>query len=294
MTRWIGGIQIDRVVESEGAEFLASFLLPDATPENLEPHRHWFEPRFLDPATQKLVMCVQTYVLRTGGHTILVDTCVGNHKKRRFHPDWNERTSSRWLDELSAVGVKPEEVDYVMCTHLHTDHVGWNTKLLNGRWVPTFPNAKYVIARREWAYWEELNKKGAKYSDGSINDSVLPVIEAGQTEFVESDFQFNDQLHLEATPGHTPGHVSVNLTSNGQTAVISGDILHSPIQCLQPDWCSAGCIDKEVSRRTRRAFLDRHCETNTLVLTAHFPSPSAGFIRRSGDAFHFDFEPPSA
>lgn len=293
MTQSIGDIQIDRVIESEGPEFLASFLLPDATPEKLDPHRHWLEPRFLDPATQKLVMCVQTYVIRTGGRTILVDTCVGNHKKRRFHPDWNEKTSSTWLDELSAIGVNPEQVDYVMCTHLHTDHVGWNTKLLNGKWVPTFPNAKYIFAKKEWDYWEQTNQKGAKYSDGSINDSVLPVIEAGQVQFVESDYQFNDQIFFEPTPGHTLGHVTINLTSAGNVGVISGDVLHSPVQCAEPDWCSAGCIDKSMSRLTRRSFLERYCETNTRILTAHFPSPSGGLIKAKGSAFEFVFQPGS-
>lgn len=291
MTHSIGDIRIDRVIESEGPEFLASVLLPDATSEKLDPHRHWLEPRFLDPVTQKLVMCVQTYVIRTGNITILVDTCVGNHKKRRFHPDWNERTSTRWLDELAAVGVDPAQVNYVMCTHLHTDHVGWNTKLLNGRWVPTFPNAKYIIAKREWSYWEEMNRKGAKYSDGSINDSVLPVIEAGQVQFVDSDFQFDDDISFEPTPGHTMGHVSVSLASSGQTGVISGDVLHSPVQCAEPDWCSVGCIDKDMSRTTRRSFLERYCETDTRILTAHFPSPSCGLIRRKGGAFEFVFPP---
>jgi glyoxylase-like metal-dependent hydrolase (beta-lactamase superfamily II) len=289
MTQFIGDIRIDRVIESEGPDFLASFLLPDATSERLDPHRHWLEPRFLDPATQKLVMCVQTYVIRTAEKTILVDTCVGNHKKRRFHPDWNERTSSRWLNELVAIGVKPEQVDYVMCTHLHTDHVGWNTRLLNGKWVPTFPNAKYIIAKKEWSYWEEINQKGAKYSDGSINDSVLPVIEAGQVQFVESDFQLDDQIFFEPTPGHTLGHVTVNLNSAGHAGVISGDILHSPVQCAEPDWCSAGCIDKNMSRLTRRSFLERYSETSTRILTAHFPSPSGGLIKAKGDAFEFNF-----
>jgi glyoxylase-like metal-dependent hydrolase (beta-lactamase superfamily II) len=289
MNQSIGNIRIDRVIESEGPEFLASFLLPDATPEKLDPHRHWLEPRFLDPATQKLVMCIQTYVIRTGKVTILVDTCVGNEKTRRFHRDWNNRTSCRWLDELSAIGVDPAQVNYVMCTHLHTDHIGWNTRLLNGRWVPTFPNATYVIAKTEWEYWQEVNKRGAKYSDGGINDSILPVIEAGQVQFVNWDFQFNDEIYFEPTPGHTPGHVTINLTSAGQKGVISGDVLHSPVQCVEPDWCSVGCFDMSISRITRRRFLELHCDTNTRIMTAHFPSPSAGVIKARAGRFEFVF-----
>lgn len=285
----IGDVRIDRVIESEGPDFSVSFLLPDATPENLAPHRHWMEPRFLEPDTQKLIMCVQTYVIRTESTIILVDTCVGNHKQRRFHSSWNERTGPRWMNELLGLGIRPEQVDYVMCTHLHSDHVGWNTKLVDGRWVPTFPNAKYVIARKEWEYWEERNKAGAKYSDGCINDSVLPVFESGQATLVESDFEICSGIALEPTPGHTVGHVSLSITSRGASGVVSGDVLHSPVQCAEPHWCSVGCIDKEMSRATRRAFLERYCDTGTQILTAHFPSPSTGLVKPRGDVFQFIF-----
>ncbi len=291
MTRHLGEIRIDRVIEEEGPDFIASRLLPDATPAALDPHRHWLEPRFLDPATQKLVLTMQSYVLRTAQHTILVDTCVGNDKARRFHAPWNMRTHTTWLDRLEEIGVRIEDVDYVMCTHLHADHVGWNTRLVNGRWVPTFPNARYVFSKAEWGYWEELNKKGAKYSDGCINDSVLPVVEAGRAVFVESDHAFNNQIYFEPTAGHTPGHIAIKLVSGGKTGVLSGDVIHSPIQCAHPEWSAVGCFDQELSRRTRRAFLERYCETDTLVMTAHFPSPSAGYVERDGNAFKFRFDP---
>ena len=290
MTRHIGTIRIDRVIEEEGPDFIASRLLPDATPAALDPHRHWLEPRFLDPATQKLVLTMQSYVLRTPRHTILVDTCVGNDKARRFHAPWNMRTHTTWLDRLDDVGVQVEEVDYVMCTHLHADHVGWNTRLVNGRWVPTFPNARYVFSKAEWSYWEELNRKGAKYSDGCINDSVLPVVEAGRAVFVESDHAFNNEIYFESTAGHTPGHIAIKLVSGGRTGVLSGDVIHSPVQCAHPEWSAVGCFDQEMSRQTRRAFLERYCETDTLVMTAHFPSPSAGYVERAGNAFRFRFE----
>lgn len=287
--RALGEIRIDRVIEHEGPDFPAARLLPDATPAALDPHRHWLEPLHLDPATQMLVLATQTYVLRTGRHTILVDTCVGNHKPRRFHAPWNMRTDTVWLDGLAAIGVAPESVDFVMCTHLHADHVGWNTRLVDGRWVPTFPNARYVFAREEWAHWQALNAKGAKYSDGCINDSVLPVVEAGRADIVGSDFQFDDSLWFEPTPGHTPGHIAIGLASRGRRGVLSGDVLHSAVQCAHPEWSAIGCTDKDASRATRRAFLARYADTDVLVMTAHFPSPSAGHIRRAGDAFRFAF-----
>jgi glyoxylase-like metal-dependent hydrolase (beta-lactamase superfamily II) len=285
----IGDITWHRVIEGEGPEFLAGFLLPDATPEALAPHRGWLESRFLDPASGKLVLATQSYVLRTRHHTVLIDACVGNDKERRFHKPWSHRTSTRYLDSLGAVGLKPEDIDYVMCTHLHADHVGWNTRLVGGRWVPTFPNARYVFGKTEFAFWSELNKKGKKYSDGCIDDSVLPVVEAGRADIVADDFALDDEIWLEPTPGHTPGHVSIALRSAGARAVLSGDVVHTPLQCREPGWSAVGCSDRAQSAATRRAFLDRHCETGTLVMTAHFPSPSVGHVRRHGEAFGFVF-----
>ena len=285
----IGDIAWHRVVETEGPEFDIGFLLPAADAEAVDAHRSWMEPRFLEPGTGRLVMAVQSYVLRTRHHVILIDSCVGNDKERRFHPPWSGRTGTDYLDRLGAIGLSVEDVDFVMCTHLHADHVGWNTRLVDGRWVPTFPNARYVFARTEFDYWSELNKKGKKYSDGCIDDSVLPVVEAGQAEIVADDHAFDDHIRFEPTPGHTPGHVSIHLSGGGRAAVISGDVVHTPVQCREPTWSAVGCADRQQSAATRAAFLDRHCETDTLIMTSHFPSPSVGHVRRLGDAFDFAF-----
>ena len=286
----VGGIVWHRVVETEGPEFAPGFLLPDASPEALAPHRDWLEPRFLDPASGKLVLAVQSYLLRTSRHVVLVDSCVGNGKERRFHAPWSRRASPEWLDRLAALGAAPEDVDFVLCTHLHADHVGWNTRLVDGRWTPTFPNARYVFARTELEYWLALNEKGKKYSDGCIDDSVLPVIEAGQAEIVADDHALDDEIRLRPSPGHTPGHVCIELASGGRRAVLSGDVCHTPLQCREPGWSAVGCADRAQSAATRRAFLDAHCETDVLVMTAHFPSPSTGYVRRMGEAFDFVLE----
>ena len=196
-----GGIEWHRIVESEEPDFDVFFLLPDATGQNLAPHRDWLEPRFLDPASNKIVMAMQSYVLRTRHCTILVDACVGNDKERRFHPPWARRTSTRYLDNLAAIGLAPENIDFVMCTHLHADHVGWNTRLAGGRWVPSFPNARYLFARTEYEHWIEINKGGKKYSDGCIDDSVLPVVEAGQADMVvDDDHEFDDEIRFAPHP----------------------------------------------------------------------------------------------
>ena len=286
----VGGIEWHRIVESEEPDFDVGFLLPDATPEALAPHRAWLEPRFLDPASGKLVMAMQSYLLRTRHRTILVDACVGNRKERRFHAPWAHRTSTRWLDNLAAVGLAPDDIDFVMCTHLHADHVGWNTRLLDGRWVPTFPNARYLFARTEYEHWIEVNKGGKKYSDGCIDDSVLPVVEAGQAEIVADDYAFDDEISFALAPGHTPGHVAIGLASQGARAVLSGDVCHTPLQCREPGWSAVGCSDRAQSAATRRAFLERHSDTGTLVMTAHFPSPSVGFVRARGEAFDWVYD----
>ncbi len=286
----VGGIEWHRIIESEEPDFDVGFLLPDATPEALAPHRAWLEPRFLDPASNKLVMAMQSYVLRTRHRTILVDACVGNRKERRFHAPWAHRTSTRWLDNLAAVGLAPDDIDFVMCTHLHADHVGWNTRLLDGRWVPTFPNARYLFARTEYEHWIEVNKGGKKYSDGCIDDSVLPVVEAGQAEIVADDYAFDDEISFALAPGHTPGHVAIGLASQGARAVLSGDVCHTPLQCREPGWSAVGCSDRAQSAATRRAFLERYGDTGTLVMTAHFPSPSVGFVRARGEAFDWVYD----
>ena len=285
----IGDIAWHRVVEAEGPEFGIGVLLPDATDEAIAPYRDWLSPRFMDAATQKLVMTTQSYVLKTRHHNILIDSCVGNDKERRFYPPWSGLSGTKYLDALRAAGLGADDIDFVMCTHLHADHVGWNTRLVDGRWVPTFPNARYVFAETEFGFWSELNKKGKKYSDGCIDDSVLPVVEAGQADIVADDYAFSDEIVFEMTPGHTPGHVAIRLESGGKRAILSGDVVHTPIQCREPGWSAVGCSDRALSAATRRGFLDRYCETDVLVMTGHFPSPSVGRVCRHGDGFGFDF-----
>ena len=283
----IGDISWHRIIEHEGPEFEIGFLLPDAGTDQIDSHRYWMEPRFLEPGTDRLIMATQSYVLKTRHNTILVDSCVGNDKERRFYSPWSGKRSTEYLDGLASLGLSVHDIDFVMCTHLHADHVGWNTRLLDGRWVPTFPNARYIFAETEFNFWSELNKKGKKYSDGCIDDSVLPVVEAGQADIVADDFAFNDEIWFEHSPGHTPGHVCVRMASGGENAVISGDVVHTPVQCREPDWSAVGCSDRALSATTRRSFLDRYCETDVLVMTGHFPSPSVGKVIRLGDTFDF-------
>jgi glyoxylase-like metal-dependent hydrolase (beta-lactamase superfamily II) len=285
--RPVGDFTLDRVVESEEPLIAPADFFPESTPDVFAEHADWLQPRFVDPSSGKLIICVQSYVVRTAHHTILVDACVGNDKDRSVFPQWHHQQSN-YLGELAAARVHPEEVDFVMCTHLHTDHVGWNTRLVDGRWVPTFPNARYIFARTEYEQREaEMHRDASVGHPQAFADSVLPVMEAGQAELVDMDHQIEDGVWLEPAPGHTVGNVIVNLRSGRDHAVLSGDVIHHPVQLIRPEWSSRACEDRAMSRRTRRAFIERFADTDTLIAPAHFPSPSLGHIVSVGDRFGY-------
>ena len=284
----VGEVTIDRLVELEGPGYEPTFFFPDATMAGFEGEMGWLLPHFWDSAANTFLRSIQSYVVRTGHHTILVDSCVGQGKERPSTPAW-DRLDSTWLDQLIAAGVRPEEIDYVLCTHLHADHIGWNTRLENGSWVPTFPNAKYIFHKDEFRYWEEHGKDwvGSGSLDGGFEDSVLPVMRAGQVALVDNDFAIDDQVTLEPTPGHSPGHVCIDVRSSAGHVVLSGDVVHHPIQIAYPEWNSRFCVDPDQSRASRKKFVDRHADRDTLILPAHFASPAAGRIVANGERCKF-------
>src|SRR6266487_429609 len=198
-------ITVYPVVEQQGPFFDVLEFFPTLTKELLEENRSWLEPTFIDPVSGRLVLCVQSFVIRTPRHNILIDSCVGNHKPRPARPFWNMMNSDRFERGLAAAGLTVDDIDYVMCTHLHVDHVGWNTRLENGRWVPTFPNAKYVFAKNEFDYWTGQH---AKTPVPPFNDSVLPIVEAKQADIVRDGYEIGDHVRTLPTAGHTPGHVA--------------------------------------------------------------------------------------
>ncbi len=286
----IGAFTVSRVMEYEGPIFEPDLLFPDADAATIEANKSWLLPSFIDPDTGRLIMSFHSYVIRTPRHTIVVDTCLGNDKHRPARDLWHMREGS-YLEDLAAMGVHPQEVDFVMCTHLHVDHVGWNTRLVDGRWVPTFPNARYIFARTELEHWQQVAAAdpGAEINHGSYRDSVLPVVEANQVDLVEDDHQIEDGIWLEGAPGHTPGNVMLRLRSGSDDAVLTGDTIQHPLQLARPDWSSRFCDDPEMSRKSRTALIEAAADTPTLVLTGHFPDPVAGRIVRSGDAFRFQY-----
>jgi glyoxylase-like metal-dependent hydrolase (beta-lactamase superfamily II) len=283
LTRWkIGAVTITRVIEIEGSS-PGTFFFEEATPERLLQHA-WLQPHFLTPEG-RAIASIHAFVIESEGRAILVDTCIGNDKPRAVKA-WNLR-QGRFLADLAEAGFARERIDTVLCTHLHVDHVGWNTMLVDARWVPTFPNARYLFARREWEHWSgEPPGPDREVRD----DSVRPVLEAGLADLVEVDHRLTPEVFLEPTPGHTPGHVSVRIASRGAEAVITGDLMHHPVQCSQPRWASRFDVDPEAARRTRREFLERCCDRPVLVLGTHFATPTGGRIVRDGDAFRFATE----
>lgn len=275
----VGDVTITSIVEME-APIPGPLIVAEATPEALAPLA-WLRPHFVD-GDGNIVLRIQALVVESSGRRLVVDTCVGNDKERPI-PFWSG-LSLPFLADLEGAGFTRESIDTVVCTHLHVDHVGWNTMLVDGEWVPTFPNARYLVGREEWEHWE-ANYAGE--SGDIFGDSLRPVVDAGLVDLVETDHRITGEVALEPTPGHTPGHVSVRIRSAGQEAVITGDIMHHPVQCAEPAWAATFDADADLARATRARFLDTHAERDVLVIGTHFAAPTAGRIVRDGAAYRF-------
>lgn len=281
MNRWkIGDVTIARVIEVEGPT-PGDFLLRDATPEAVRKEA-WLAPHFADE-TGMLRASVHALVVESDGMRIVVDTCVGNDKKRA-QPFWNQ-LHGPFLTDLAKAGFSRDSIDRVICTHLHVDHVGWNTMLEAGGWVPTFSKARYLIGGREWDFFSTVEQADLR---APVEDSVRPVVDARRVDLVDSDYRVTREVWLEPTPGHTPGHVSVRISSRGEEAVITGDLMHHPIQCAHPDWASNFDSDPDLARKTRRAFLARYADRPVKVFGTHFATPSVGRIVSAGSAWRYE------
>lgn len=277
MLQWrIGAVTVTRVVELEAPGL--SFVLPDAVPENLKAIP-WLAPHFVD-AEWEAIASIHTFVVESRGKRMLVDTCIGNDKNLRLRR-WSHRKGP-FLDDLAASGFGRESIDIVLCTHLHMDHVGWNTMLLEGKWVPTFPNARYLFGRLEWEHWNQTQESWVRTV---LEESIQPVLDAGLHTLVETDHRITDEIWLEPTPGHTPGHVSVRISSQGEDAVITGDLMHHPCQIARTHWNSVADVDPQQATVTRREFIASHAQRGDLVIGTHFPAPTAGRIVPDGEGF---------
>jgi len=283
MSKWrIGDVTVTKVVELEVTGG-SRFLLPQATPDVIRPIA-WLQPHFADE-NGRLRMSIHSFVVEISDRRIIVDTCLGNDKQNRRIPHWNDRQGP-FLAELTAAGFPPDSIDTVLCTHLHVDHVGWNTMLRDGEWVPTFPRARYLMGRTEYEHWSgSAARADMKYV---LADSVTPILNAGLAELVETSHRICDEISLVPTVGHTPGHVSVRIVSHGEEALITGDFMHHPCQIAHPDWDTTADTDPGQGIRTRWQMFERLAGTPVLVIGTHFAGATAGRIVRDGRTFRLD------
>jgi len=280
--RWqIGDVKVTSIMESADKIPWAP-LFPAETADHYKKY-DWLVPKFITPEGQ-IILAVQAFVLEIRGQRIVIDTCVGNDRERELPQCADMQTA--FLEDFKSAGLDPNSINYVLCTHLHFDHCGWNTKLENGRWVPTFPKARYLFGRKEWAYWQQVLKEKSQ-DVRHILDSVQPIIDAGLADFVDTNHKLVDEIWLEPSHGHTPGHVSVHVSSRGQEAVITGDVFHNPIQIPEPEICSAACVDREMSRQMRRDFISRYGNRPVRFFAIHFNEP-VGRVVRDAQGWRFN------
>jgi glyoxylase-like metal-dependent hydrolase (beta-lactamase superfamily II) len=284
MLTWqLGRVKITRIVEMELVTRWRADrpFIVEATPEAVKA-TPWLYPHFVNDEGALLVS-IHALLVEAPGLRLVVDTCIGNDRNRAFLG--GRSLSTPFLEHLNEAGWSREGVDMVVCTHLHVDHVGWNTMRENGAWVPTFPNARYLIGKREFEHW---NAESDAEQQAILGDSVRPILDAGLAELVEMDHVISPEIRLTPTTGHTPGHVSVMIESQGERAMITGDIMHHPVQMAHPDWAPSFDSDKAAAIATRKRVLDEVAEEPILVIGTHFAGPTAGRVRRDGAAFRFE------
>ena len=275
----IGEIEVWRILEWQGLFLPPEELFPNAPPDVAQIMED-LAPGTVDAGSGRSILPVQAYLLKTPDQVVLVDTGIGNHKTSKSLPFWSDLTDTRFLSALAAAGVAPEDVDFGVFTHLLTDHVGWNTTLRDGAWIPTFPNAKYLMPDADV---ETLSGRGLAIYD----ESLAPVIDAGLVDRIGADFPHNDQISLLAPPGHSTGHVSVLLSSQGQEAVLTGDALHSTAQCQHPHWQFKFDSDPVLAVASRRTLLETCVARDLTVIGSHFTLPSIGQVTSDGDVFRW-------
>jgi glyoxylase-like metal-dependent hydrolase (beta-lactamase superfamily II) len=289
----LGRMRIHKIHEMDSPTPM-TMNLPGVTPRDLERLRSWYNPAdgeiTLDPETSQMNFSVHSYVIEVDGQTILVDTCDGNHKNRLVEAV--HQLDTDYLGNLARAGFAPEDIDLVMCTHLHFDHVGWNTRLEGGKWVPTFPNAKYLFGKRDYEYFKD-NPAGEEVHHESFADSIIPVMDAGQGIIVDEDHvahrEIGDGVWLEPAFGHSPGCCTIHGQAGSREAIFWGDVIHHPVQMIRYDLPFAFDADPAAASLTRQRVMKRAAEEELLCFPAHFRQTSAGTVKPDGDAFRYEW-----
>ena len=287
----VGEATITRVEETYGPTYPPQQIFSELTDDLLAKHKHWLAPNHYDADKNLIKLSVHSWLLQIGGKKILIDCCCGNNKVKPGRPFWN-MLNVPYLDRLAAAGARPDEIDMVMCTHLHHDHVGWNTMQKDGKWVPTFPNARYVFNQPDIDYFSRIDAdpKEGPAELGTFRECVIPILDAGRADIVSGQKQrLNDFIEIDAAPGHSPGHVVFKLESKGQRAVFTGDVLHHLLQVHYPDWNFPKNSDAEQAKTSRRKVLDLVASTEALMIPAHVGAPFVGRIEKTADGYRPDF-----
>jgi glyoxylase-like metal-dependent hydrolase (beta-lactamase superfamily II) len=276
-------ISINRIVDLDLFAIPLETIFPDGRIAALNPFAEVLADRHVDFAAGKVLLTIQSHLLRFGGKTVLIDTCVGEHKARPLRPEWNERSATRYLANLAAAECAPQDIDIVMCTHLHADHVGWNTRLESGRWVPTFPNARYVMSQREIDQRAQEAANSPAANHGSFQDSVLPILDAGLAQVQKPGDRIADEALIVDLAGHAPGQIGLDVAA-GRDAhfLFCGDAIHSPVQVFQPDWSSGFCLDRAQAAQTRRALLRRAADEDLRLVPGHLRGTTMRVAERNG------------
>lgn len=288
----IGDARITGVIEYSGPTHDPAFLYPGIEKAErdavLKANASWLAPNHYATAIDRLIVTIQLWVVKAGGNTIIIDTGVGNRKVRAAAARM-DRLNTLVMPWLESIGAGPNQVTHVVHTHMHTDHVGWNTVEQDGKWVPTFPKARYLFPKDEFDYWNGLYQKGDKdINQGSWADSVLPIFDAGLGDFMDGKSEVADCLTPEPVPGHAPGMLSFRLRSGGEEGLFCADVMHNPIQIVRPDWNDRYVLWADKALESRAAVLKRAAERGALLMPMHFGAPYCGYIRRQGDGYSFE------
>lgn len=290
----IGPVAIGSVPELPPYPAPATLIFANSTPGMVARGRDWLDERFIHPTDDLVYIDFHSFVVRSGDRTILIDTCHGNHKTRRPPVDYAANLNVDYLGNLARAGLKPDDIDIVLCTHLHFDHIGWNTQLKDGRWVPTFPKARYLISRKDFQHFEVAHQSEDSMEREAFEDSILPIVRAGQADLIETEHTIERELGhgvwIEGAPGHTPGLVTLHVQSGGRKAIFSGDVIHHPLQIMEPELHLPVDWNVEMAIATRRKLIESCADRDTYLLTAHFPDPVAGRVVSHADGFRFKFE----
>jgi glyoxylase-like metal-dependent hydrolase (beta-lactamase superfamily II) len=281
MLSWqVGAVKITCLVEMQFQMPEGAFI-QEATPEALKDSP-WLFPHFAKE-DGTLIASVQALLVEAPGLRLVVDTCIGNDKARSI--TGGNPLATPFLQDMADAGWSRDSVDTVLCTHLHVDHVGWNTMLVDGKWVPTFSKARYLIGKREFEHWS--NERDAEQQE-ILGDSVRPIVDAGLAELVEMNHQISPEMRLIPSAGHTPGHVSVMIESEGKRAVITGDVTHHPCQLAHPEWATSFDSDRQAAATTRAKMFAEWADQPILVIGTHYAAPTAGHVKRDGAVFRFE------